>query len=51
MDPRVSYNQDIVLCVQSEELITKLDEAQNQLQSNQQMIQYVVHHLTSFISS
>lgn len=29
---------------QSEELTTKLDEAQNMLQSNQQMIQYVAHH-------
>ena len=46
MGPRVSHNQDIAMCVQSEELTTKLDEAQNLLQSNQQMIQYLAHPLT-----
>lgn len=37
------------MCDQSEELTTKLDEAQNLLQSNQQMIQYLAHRLMSFV--
>lgn len=38
-DPKISLNQGNVMCTQMEEITTKLDEAQNLQQSNQQMIQ------------
>jgi len=40
---QLSHIQDCVMSVQMEEITTKLDEAQNLQQSNQQMIQYVAH--------